>query len=366
MVFLMLIGLNVRVQIGIVAPLVCGLSIAGCSQQSYAPADRPYSASPVIKHVSWDFDGLIRKAPGSDLWPVTWASDGNLYLSWGDGGGFGGTNSDGRTSLGFARIEGTPEDFRAVNVWGGKISEHPAQFKGKSAGMISVDGTLYSFINLQNRPWPHPDVTIVWSEDLGQTWQRAPWVFTGSSGDFRPGTFLNFGRDNAGARDEYVYFYGHTIGDDNNVFMGRVPKVRLKHKSAYEFYVGSDEQRQPVWSLRTEKRRPCFHDPNRVHGFSVIYNEPLGRYLASSAHGNVARLGIFDATEPWGPWTTVAYHDQWAGYEDKKGQALIYSFPTAWISHDGKTLWMIYSANYPPDRALDSFNLVKTTLHLSE
>jgi len=38
------------------------------------------------------------RANGSDLWPVTWGKDGNVYTFFGDGGGFGGDNQRGRVS----------------------------------------------------------------------------------------------------------------------------------------------------------------------------------------------------------------------------------------------------------------------------
>ena len=48
----------------------------------------PYPPSPVIEDVTWDIGNMLRLAPGSDLWPVTWGPDNNIYISWGDGGGF--------------------------------------------------------------------------------------------------------------------------------------------------------------------------------------------------------------------------------------------------------------------------------------
>jgi len=107
-------------------------------------AETPYPPSPVIEDIHWHRESLTTAAPGSDLWPVTWGPDGHIYTSWGDGGGFAGTNSDGRVSMGFARIEGPPEGFVAVNVNGGKNAQHPASFprKGKTGGIVSVDGTL--------------------------------------------------------------------------------------------------------------------------------------------------------------------------------------------------------------------------------
>src|SRR5689334_21595599 len=76
----------------------------------------PYPPSPVIETITWHWDTRRTAASGSDLWPVTWADDDNLYAAWGDGGGFGGTDHDGRVSLGFARIEGPPEYFRGFDV----------------------------------------------------------------------------------------------------------------------------------------------------------------------------------------------------------------------------------------------------------
>src|SRR5258708_29221854 len=75
----------------------------------------PYPPSPVIGGITWQWNTYTTAALGSDLWPVTWGPDDHLYTAWGDGGGFGGSDSDGRVSLGFARIEGGPADFLGIN-----------------------------------------------------------------------------------------------------------------------------------------------------------------------------------------------------------------------------------------------------------
>src|SRR5262245_58381064 len=83
------------------------LSAPGIGYSSTAP----YPRSQVITGMTWDLSTVssMRKANGSDLWPMTWASDGNLYGAWGDGGGFdGNSNTTGRVSLGFAQITGMP------------------------------------------------------------------------------------------------------------------------------------------------------------------------------------------------------------------------------------------------------------------
>jgi hypothetical protein len=65
----------------------------------------PYPASAVLGPMTLDWSTHRRDALGSDNWQLTWADEDHLYGAWADGGGFGGFNSDGRVSLGFARIE---------------------------------------------------------------------------------------------------------------------------------------------------------------------------------------------------------------------------------------------------------------------
>jgi len=330
----------------------------------------PYPLSPVIAGITWDFDRLVRLAPGSDLWPVTWADDGHLYTSWGDGGGFGGTNSQGRVSLGFARIEGAPSSFKGVNVWGGHRGSHKPTFKGKTAGIICVEGVLYAWINMQNgNP---PDHRLAWSSDHGATWQLSKWAFP-KNGRFFPATFLNFGRNNAGARDAHVYSYGaqwiYAHGGEDNLYLVRVRKDKMKERGAYEFFAGLDAKGKPLWNADVEKREPIFTDPNGVANAGlahVVLNPGIKRYILTVGHrpkgeskrAGVGQLGVFDAPEPWGPWTTIAYYEAWGGFG--KGECLGYDMPTKWISRDGTTLWLVFSSQ----GALDSFNLVKGTLTL--
>ena len=58
-----------------------------------APGEPPYARSEAIIGIEFDFASHRRLASGSDNWPMTWADDGHQYTAWGDGGGFGGSNS---------------------------------------------------------------------------------------------------------------------------------------------------------------------------------------------------------------------------------------------------------------------------------
>jgi len=75
---------------------LCAMALPVTSRHACAAdqtASPPYPPSPVIAGVTFDQSTWIKAAPGSDQFGTTWAADDNLYLAWGDGGGFGGTNS---------------------------------------------------------------------------------------------------------------------------------------------------------------------------------------------------------------------------------------------------------------------------------
>jgi len=343
---------------------------------STGAAGPPYPPSSVIKSIAWHWDTHATAAPGSDLWPVTWASDGNIYTAWGDGGGFGGTNSDGRVSMGFARIKGAPESYVGINVNGGKNPEAPASFpqKGKTGGLLSVNGTLYARLNLQDGEWPAVNFGLAWSEDLGATWAKASWVFPKGGGNFKLARFLNFGKDYAGVPAHlagFVYFYGFkqdtNPGSNKSTYLGRVPQDKIKDRSAYEFFKGLDANGKPIWTSDVKELQPVFTDPNGNSAGAVVYNPGIKRCILTSYHTGPGQLGIFDAPEPWGPWTTVAYYDNW-GNMGAVGFGLNCDFPQKWMSTDGLTMWCVFSVYGDGAKkgidGHDKFNLVKATLTL--
>ncbi|HEY1379047.1 MAG TPA: serine hydrolase [Gemmataceae bacterium] len=340
--------------------------LAAAAPAADAPAP-PYPPSPVIRGVTWaPKDTFVRLAPGSDNWPLTWADDDHQYTSWGDGGGFGGTNEDGRVSLGFARVEGPAAGYRGVNVWGGKDPLHPARFPGKSYGIVCVRGVLYGWVG-------HGDTAArLWrSTDHAATWEPAAWEFTRADGLLWP-TILNFGKDYGGARDGFVYHYfikrqdnvpPRLIGGDADlkvhtpgvIYLARAPKDRLFDRSAYEWFAGAGAGR-PRWSAAAAARRPVFQDPNGVGWcVSVGYNPGLRRYVLATEHGESHRgnLGLFDASEPWGPWTTVTYDTNWLG----TGTTFFWNFPAKWLSPDGKDFTLVFTGN----KYYDSWNTVRGT-----
>jgi hypothetical protein len=141
-----------------------------------------------------------------------------------------------------------------------------------------------------------------------------------------------------------------------------VPRDRIQDRDAYTFFTGIDAVGQARWDADIDRRQPHFTDPLGVESINVVYDKALNRYILTCHRGDQGTLGIFDGPEPWGPWTTVAYYDNWLGLKGtgKSRDMLYISIPAKWINSDGLTLWFIYTGG------LDSFNMVKGTLKLKE
>jgi hypothetical protein len=197
-----------------------------------------------------------------------------------------------------------------------------------------------------------------WSADHGRSWAWADWKFTES---FGCPTFLNFGRDYAGARDGFVYIYSH---DSESAYkradrfvMARVPADRLQDRRAYEFFVRLGADGRPEWSREIAERGAVFTNAGACYRSAVGYNAGLRRYLwCQIGPGSDTRyaggFGIYDAPEPWGPWTTAFHTNAW---DTGPGESA--SLPAKWMSADGRTVHLVFSGD-------DCFSVRRGILHL--
>lgn len=321
---------------------------------SYAPAAVPACpASSVIKEIVWaPPETILRRAKGSDNWPTTWGDDDWLYTAYGDGSGFEPRLKE-KLSLGLSRVRGNPPQLVAENLRAPSLETKGGGASGKKAsGMLMVDGVLYLWARNAG------NAQLAWSADHGGIWTWADWKLTTS---FGCPTFLNFGRNYEGARDEFVYVYSQ---DSDSAYrradlmvLARVAKDRLREQAAYEFFQTLDEQGLPIWTKDITLRGAVFTNSGRCHRSSVSYNAGLKRYLwVQTGLGEDTRfaggLAIYDAPEPWGPWTAVFATEAW-----DVGPGEMASFPTKWISPDGCTLHLVFSGD-------DCFSVRRATLKL--
>lgn len=327
----------------------------------------PYPASQNITRLEWDSDVVKLVDGAGDNWPIAWVDDDLQITSYGDGKGF--SDRKPRLTLGFAKIFGDPPNHRAEDL----VSDADALMGGgpsgiKSSGMLMVDKILYMFVR-NYKPANSDDYTnsrLAWSSNLGVNWTWADWHF---SDTFGCPEFVQFGKSYQQARDEYVYI----VSQDNDnaykfspdIVMLRVSKDKVSDRNCYEFFAGLNPTGKPIWSSDIAERKPIFTDPNGTQRIAITYNAALSRYILTTTHlpqGSEAThtpaLGVFDAPEPWGPWTTVYYNDHWS--EDFR--TYHHKFPTKWMSDDGKTMWLLFSGL---DGGYYSFCLRKATLEIS-
>ena len=140
--------------------------------------------------------------------------------------------------------------------------------------MLCVDGVLYVLVrNVGNSQ-------LGWSSDHGVTWTWGDWKFPESLGC---PTFLNFGKDYAGARDEFVYIYSP---DSDSAYeradrfvLARVAKDKLRDRSAYEFFAKLDPEGRPQWSRDIGQRGAVFTKAGACYRSGISYNAGLKRYL---------------------------------------------------------------------------------------
>jgi len=322
-------------------------------------ANAPYPRSPVITGISWaPPETIIRLAPGSDNWPLTWADDGALYAAFGDGNGFAPFTAT-KLSLGLAKISGGPNDPRGRNLRAPGIEQSGEGRNGmKASGLLMVQGVLYMWVrNAAN-------ARLAWSKDHGQTWAWAGWRFTTS---FGCPTFLNFGKNCAGARDRFVYIVSpdtdNAYEPSDRMVLARAPGDRVTDRAAYEFFTSRDAQGAPQWTREIAMRGAVFTHPGRCCRSGVTYDAALRRYLwyqvlPESRDPRGPRFqggfGVYDAPEPWGPWTTVYFTNDWDVGPGETG-----SFPTKWISADGRTLHLVFSGG-------DAFSVRRATLTVAD
>jgi hypothetical protein len=251
-------------------------------------------------------------------------------------------------SLGIARVEGEADDHTGFNVWGGESPEVPATFGGKSYGIISIDGVLYMWVSPGSGPTGYDETTLHRSDDHGRSWTPADWSFTRADELVLP-TILQFGRDYDGARDGFVYAYAIRLKDGSSldvqvpgeIDLLRAPVDSLMDRDAWEFFTGLDGDTS-TWDADIDAREPVFTDPAGVGwNVSVSYNAPLGRYVLCTEHdaSKEGNLGIFDAPEPWGPWTTVGYYSDW----EELGATFFWNFSNKWLSADGLDFTLVFT-----------------------
>jgi hypothetical protein len=293
--------------------LLAGLVLAAAAPAT-ARAAAPYPASTAVPGLTWDTATYSYGAVGGDIWPITWHGDGTLRAAYGDGQ----IDCPAKVSYGVVAI---PADAPSLaGLWG--VGCGPTGTgKGKIRALGAVGGDLYATMNPQGTTSGYP---ILRSADGGRSWTR------GFSPSWLAESFVNFGRGNEGAPDDYLYLLD---AGTTAVKLGRVRPEQWNVGTAYQWFSGTAAT--PAWSGNRGAAKPIFADPAGVAQPTLQWVPGLRRYLLAAAHTGPGQVGVFESENLWGPWRTVHYTESWLELGTRGSFKSVY-FPLKWQSADGR------------------------------
>lgn len=328
------------------------------------------------------FTGRFATYTNADTWYPSWASDGHLYSPWTDGkiGDEGCRSFHGdEAHTGQARIEGeNPLKLKVISL--GTTHGTALPYQGRyPCGSLVYNGIWYhGSYCLLNDPslgmnWPilAPFVGFRISKDMGKTWDHMGMspennIF-GEQTDLgatpvKIGAphFVDFGQNMEHSPDGYAYLVCHSaMKEDKKPRPGNLSwisgdviyLIRVKPSpetinvaSAYRFFSGRDEEGNDIWSEKMADLQPIFEWNNNAGCVTMTYNAPLKKYLMCITDGWPTMQSmdtyILESDHITGPWKMVTY------LKDFGPQAYFVNIPSKFISKDGRTAWLCYSANF--------------------
>ncbi len=312
--------------------------------------EAPYPRSRAIIDLTFDTATIHQHGLGSDQWPMTWASDGSMVAAWGDGYGWNGNaETTKKRSIGVSKIDGVPPALEADDTWGAG----PGQSFGKPDALVDIDGVLWMFWVNGDSKYDH-DTYGALSTDLGETWQLgSERLFKNLPTGFRVRSICQFGQANRGAKDGYVYVY-FALNRHPDIYLARVDKTKLFDESSYEWFLHLNDDGSASWTKDHHRKAVAFRD-NQAYlwHISTVFHPGLNRILLSKPHydyddnrltpyapkSNISGLGIFEAPNPWGPWSTVYYTNEFLDDHVKFN----YVIPAKYIDPKSPSFWMAWS-----------------------
>jgi hypothetical protein len=340
---------------------------------SEPPPDSPFQKSEVITGIA--FTGKHAEYGKADTWYPSWASNGNMYSPFTDGS----VESVKSWSVGPKATTGMAEI----------IGDDPMQLKVKPLGVVGASPDPYG--------GRYPDATLVYkgvwyygtyvvdeiegtcgnwcvlgpfvgfrvSKDYGKTWiqpRLTPLhnLFGESAKNGRKvkiGTphFVDFGKNMEYSPDGKAYLVAHGAirsaahnswisGDQVYLFRVKPSGKNINNARKYEFFAGYDRDGKPKWSRRFKDIRPLFTWNDHAGCVTMTYDPPLRRYLMCITHGwpTVGKFDtyILESDNITGPWKLVTY------MKDFGEQGYFVNILSKFLSVDGRTAWLCYSANF--------------------
>jgi len=353
--------------------------------KSELPEDCPFEPSRDITGIA--FTGNYVAYTDADTWYPSWASDGNMYSCWTDGE-IGEESCDSHAGgvgahTGNAKIVGEdPLNLTIISFGTEPASALPYEGRYPSANLVyngvwyygtyCIDFDLTKPEYRDQYSWaicgPVPGFRI--SMDYGKTWISSPltpdrplFPESGKGGrQVKMGTphFVDFGRNMEHSPDGKAYLVGHGALDPDPkprvagnswisgdaVYLARVTPSpqNINDITKYEFFAGFGPDGRAVWSRDFSDVKPLLSWNNRMGCTTITYNAPLKKYLMCMTDGwpGVEDMNtyILEADEITGPYRIITFMKRFGR------QGYFVNFPSKFISLDGRTAWLTYSANF--------------------
>jgi hypothetical protein len=163
--------------------------------------------------------------------------------------------------------------------------------------------------------------------------------------------FVNFGQDNANARDGYVYAASSDQWDNgSNLRLGRVPSDSIMRREAWEWVCAFTTSGGPVWSPDLDEAVPVFSLHRWLGLVEMVYLASIERYLLFTwrlhrdfSPDDGTDLVVCEAPEPWGPFSLVYFEEYWEG---KAFNPYTPRLPLKWLEPDGRSGWLQFSGSW--------------------
>lgn len=364
----------------------------------HPPTGCPFPESSIYKSVS--FPGRWASYTNADTWYLSWASDDNCYSPWTDGSinGFECTSFTNPAATGQAKITGSdPMNLKITNLGRVTASQNPHGGRYPCGSLVYNGVWYYGSYTLDNGEsrgaqgnWNlfGPFVGFRYSLDWDHfttSWDDGYWNQGPSMGDasqplleadrpVRIGSphFVDFGKNMKYSPDGKAYLVSHGAEtsdavhnwiEGDSIYLSRVtPSVaNINTKTAYEFYAGADSKGNPIWSRSYSDIKPMVSWPGQLGCVTITYNAPLKRYFMCITKGKIGQsydTMILESSQLTGPWSMVHYLQNFGP------QAYFVNIPSKFISKDGRSMWLCYSANFERNASPSSGNPVGSTYAL--
>lgn len=330
-------------------------------------------------------DETILRLGGTGAFPcLTWSADDRQIGALEEGANWPGLPKDTYFTAAAIAVDGRAENvtFQAlpgypiVPFWESWRVDGAPTYVGVS--ILSVGSSIYQYLSSARHnslsgeysSWGKCGVKLIYSPDNGQTWfnqngttpvvregatQRSAKTMVfwdeikGVDSPFVAPRFVQMGRAYELNRDGYVYAYSSS---KTGVMMFRVPKAGILDKTAYEYFASRSDDGSVKWVRDFNSWAPMLSIPKGWGIDSIVYNAALDLYMMTGSKGTMiapkelyepSSLGIWMASNPWGPWDQVHEEAAWLPGGHPSACAANPVIAPKWISEDGKSFWLVFT-----------------------